>query len=61
MVTASKLEKDRIEKIRNFTPKESTEYIESLVLDLFKGYKNGEFIDNPDAEKIIEMLDESDV
>ena len=36
MVTASKLDKDRIEKIRNFTPKESTEYIESLVLDLFK-------------------------
>lgn len=58
MVTASKLDKDRIEKIRNFTPKESTEYIESLVLDLFKGYKGGEYIDNPDAEKTNEMLDE---
>lgn len=58
MVTANKLDKDRIEKLRNFTSKEATEYIESLVLDLFKGYKGGEYIDNPDAEKSVEMLDE---
>ena len=58
MVSTNKLENDRINKLKKFTPKEATEYVESLVLELFKGYKGGKYYDNPDADESIEKLDE---
>lgn len=62
LVSASKLkndfvkyESDEIEKLSN---KECDKYVESLVAELFKNFKDGGIADNPDAEMIIDLLDD---
>ena len=61
LVSASKLnndfkryEKDELEKLSN---KECDVYIESLVAELMKGFKNGSIFENPDADEINDLID----
>lgn len=58
MVTASKLDSDRIKKLLELSPKECDEYIESLVLECFKGYKDGDIVENPESATAINRLNE---
>lgn len=58
MVTASKLEKDRLDKLRKLSPKEADEYIESLVLEMFKGFHDGIIDVDIDNSGVIAKLDE---
>ena len=58
MVTASKLDNDRIKKLLELSPKECDEYIESLVLKCFKGYKGGDIVENPESATAIDKLNE---
>ena len=39
MVTTSKLENERLDKLKNLSNKEMDEYIEKLVLDSYKGIR----------------------
>lgn len=62
LVSASKLkndfvkyESDEIEKLSN---EECDKYVESLVAELFKNYKDGGIVENPDAETISDLLDD---
>ena len=62
LVSASKLkndfvkyESDEIEKLSN---KECDKYVESLVAELFKNFKDGGIVDDPDAEMIADLLDD---
>ena len=58
MVTTSKLEKDRLDKLKELSPKEADEYIESLVLKSFIGF-TGENIDvSIDNSDELDRLDE---
>lgn len=61
MVSASKLnndfvryEKDELEKLSN---KECDKYVESLVAELMKNFKNGAIVDNPDFKDINDLID----
>lgn len=61
LVSASKLnndfkkyEKDELEKLSN---KECDAYVESLVAELMKGFKNGTIFENPDADEINDLID----
>ena len=59
MVTTSKLENERMDKLRNLSDKELGEYIEKLVLDVYKGFTGSAIInDNPEMEAAIDKLDE---
>ena len=62
LVSASKLkndfvkyEKDEIEKLSN---KECDKYVESLVAELFKDFKDGGIVGNQDKEMIVDLLDD---
>lgn len=61
MVSASKLENDfkkyERDEIENLSVSEVDEYIESLVAESMKGFKNGTIIENPDADEINELID----
>lgn len=61
LVSASKLnndfkryEKDELEKLSG---KECDAYVESLVAELMKGFKNGTIFENPDADEINDLID----
>ncbi len=58
MVTASKLERERIDKLKKLSPKEADEYIESLVLDMYKGYHDGIIDVEYDIKEFVDKLDE---
>jgi len=58
VTTANKLENDRKKKLLELTPKECDEYVESLVLEAYKGYKNGDIVDNPDSATAFDKLNE---
>ena len=61
MVSASKLKTDfkRYERdeIENLSVSEVSEYIESLVAELMKDYKNGAVLGNPDAYENNDLID----
>lgn len=61
LVSASKLktdfkkyEKDELEKL---SAAECDAYVESLVIELMKGFKNGTIFENPDADEINDLID----
>lgn len=61
MVSANKLktdfkkyEKDELENLSN---KECDAYVESLVAELLKDFKNGAILGNPDADEINDLID----
>ena len=58
LVTTTKLEKDRIDKLKNLSPDEATEYIESLVLEMYKGFHDGIIDVDFDNAAIIDKLNE---
>ena len=58
MVTASKIDKDRIYKLRNLSNDELTDYIEKLVLEAYNGVNDSGVIDHPEMEVAIDKLDE---
>ena len=58
MVNAAKLEKDRMDKLKNLSPDEATEYIESLVLEMYKGFHDGIIDVDIDNAAIIDKLNE---
>lgn len=61
MVSANKLKndfvkysRDELEKLSN---KECDDYINSLVAELMKNFKNGAIVENPDANEINDLID----
>ena len=61
LVSASKLksdfvkyEKDELEKL---STAELSDYRDSLVIELFKDFKNGAILGNPDADEIVDLID----
>lgn len=58
LVNTSKLENERLDKLRNLSDKEMDEYIEKLVLDSYKGIKGDGVADNPDMDDAMDKLDE---
>ena len=58
LVTATKLENDRIDKLKNLSPDEAAEYVESLVLEMYKGFHDGIIDVDLDNSAIIDKLDE---
>ena len=58
LVTTSKLENERLDKLRNLSDKEMDEYIEKLVLDSYKGITGDGVGDNPEMDVAMDKLDE---
>ena len=59
MVSASKLENERLDKLRNLSNAELDDYIEKLVLDVYKGFTGSAIIsENPEIDAAIDKLDE---
>ena len=58
MVNAAKLEKDRIEKLNELSPDETTDYIESLVLEMYKCCHDGIIETDFDISDAADKLDE---
>ena len=61
LVSASKLKNDfkkyEIDEIEKLSGKECDAYLESLVAELMKNFKNGAIIGNPDADEINDLID----
>ena len=61
LVSASKLKKDFVkyetDELENLSNKECDEYVESLVAELMKDFKNGAILGNPDADEINDLID----
>ena len=61
MVSASKLKSDFVkyekDELENLSNKECDDYIESLVAELLKDFKNGAIVGNPDADEINDLID----
>ena len=61
LVSASKLKTDfkKYEKdeLENLSAAECDAYVESLVIELMKGFKNGTIFENPDADEINDLID----
>ena len=58
MVTTSKLENERLDKLKNLSNKEMDEYIEKLVLDSYKGIRGNGVKDTQEMDDAIDKLDE---
>ena len=58
VTTANKLENERLDKLRNLSDDELTDYIEKLILDSYKGFKGGGIADNPEMDAAIDKLNE---
>ena len=58
VVTANKLENERLDKLRNLSNDELTDYVENLILESFKGIKGDGFVENPDMDDAIDKLNE---
>ena len=61
LVSASKLKKDFIkyekDELEKLSGKECDAYVESLVAELMKDFKNGAIVGNPDADEIVDLID----
>ena len=61
LVSASKLKKDFVkyetDELENLSNKECDEYVESLVAELMKDFKNGAILGNPDSDEINDLID----
>ena len=61
MVSASTLKKDFVkyerDELEKLSPKQCDEYVESLVIEHMKGFKNGMIADNPNLDEINALID----
>ena len=60
MVSATKLKTDFVKyeksELEKLSSKECDAYVESLVAELFKSFKNGVVVDDPDSDEIVDLL-----